>query len=178
MIVLVMGVAGSGKSLIGKMLSEALGCEFADADDFHSPANIDKMRRGIPLSDADRQPWLGALNREITQRLRSGNSLVLACSALKQIYRDQLAHGCDLKVVYLKGGSDVIYRRLAERKNHYMSKEMLASQFADLEEPADAIVVDVSSAPEKMVAEIRKKLSETAWTQRKIEASSTNHRSG
>lgn len=154
-----MGVAGSGKTVIGTMLAESLNWQFADADDFHPAANIDKMTRGIPLTDEDREPWLRAMHDAIAGWINSGQSAVLACSALKQRYRDQLSYAPQTTFVYLKGSPDLIYSRLAQRQNHFMKREMLASQFADLEEPADAIVVDVSEPPEQIVAEIRQQLS-------------------
>jgi len=157
--VLVMGVAGSGKSLIGRKVAEALGCRFADADDFHPAANIEKMSHGIPLTDADREPWLRAMRDAVLQWSAAGECVVLACSALKRRYREQLSGGTDLKVVYLKGTFDVIHARLRERQDHFMKPEMLASQFADLEEPSECIVADVSGPPEEMAAEIARRLS-------------------
>lgn len=156
---LVMGVAGSGKTLIGSMLAEALGWQFADADSFHSAANIHKMSHGIPLTDADREPWLAAMRKQIEQWIRSGVNAVLACSALKQRYREQLCVGPEVKVVYLKGNSELIYSRLSTRQGHFMRPEMLTSQFADLEEPVDAIVVNISQAPDHVVKDITKHLS-------------------
>ena len=160
MLVLVMGVAGSGKTLIGSMLARVLGWRYADADDFHSAANVEKMTRGIPLTDADREPWLDSMRQAIVAREKSGESAVLACSALKQRYRERLAGSSDLAVVYLKGDFDLVHTRLSNRPDHFMKAEMLASQFTDLEEPADAIVVDVARSPEEIVAEIQKRLAE------------------
>lgn len=159
---LVMGVAGSGKSLIGAALAKALGWRFADADGFHPAANIDKMSRGIPLTDADRQPWLDAMREAISKWAAKGESVVLACSALKLKYRDQLNAGQDVRIVYLKGDFDLIHRRLTTRPGHFMRPEMLASQFADLEEPEGAIIVDVSATPDAIVAEIKSKLNNSA----------------
>ena len=153
MLVLVMGVAGSGKTLIGSMLAQALGCKFADADDFHPAANIEKMSRGIPLTDADREPWLHAIRQALCNWNAAGEYAVVACSALKQSYRDQLTRGCNVKIVYLQGQFELIHGRLAHRSGHFMKPEMLASQYADLEEPANAITVDVSQPPEVIVAE-------------------------
>ena len=162
MLVLVMGVAGSGKTLIGSMLADSLGWRFADADDFHPVANIEKMRQGIPLTDADRGPWLSNMHRSISDWIDSGENVVLACSALKQRYREQLAEGCGMKVVYLKGSFDLIHSRLAGRHNHFMRAELLASQFADLEEPEGAITVDIARAPDQIIAEVRKDLPQSA----------------
>lgn len=153
-----MGVAGSGKTLIGSMLAKSLNWEFADADEFHPAANIEKMTHGIPLTDEDREPWLRAMHGAVVCWIESGENAVLACSALKQRYRDQLSHIPETRFVYLKGTFDLIYTRLSQRQNHFMKPEMLASQFADLEEPADAIVVDVSGTPDQIVAEIRRRL--------------------
>lgn len=158
MVVLVMGVAGSGKTLIGTALAKSLGWRFADADSFHSVQNVRKMSQGIPLTDADRAPWLHALRDAIRDWNSRAENVVLACSALKQCYRDELSMGNDLKIVYLKGGFDLIHSRISGRRDHYMKPEMLASQFADLEEPADAFVADVARSPDEIVAEIRRKL--------------------
>ena len=162
MVVLVMGVAGSGKTLIGAMLAESLGYLFADADEFHPRANIDKMSRGIPLTDADREPWLRAIQKQLCEWSAADISAVVTCSALKQKYRDMLSQDCDVKIVYLKGDFELIHGRLQKRQGHFMRPEMLRSQFADLEEPADAIVVDVSGSPENIVEEIRRKLAESS----------------
>lgn len=158
MVVLVMGVAGSGKSLIGAALAKALGWRFADADAFHPASNIEKMSRGIPLTDADRAPWLDGMREAIAKWSAEGESAVLACSALKLKYRDRLSAGQDVRVVYLKGNFDLIHSRLATRADHFMRPEMLASQFADLEEPEDAIVVNVTMPPDQIVARIREEL--------------------
>lgn len=153
-----MGVAGSGKTLIGRTLAKFLDWKVANADDFHPAANVEKMSRGIPLTDEDREPWLRAMRNAIDGWIKSGQNAVLACSALKQRYRDQLNHVPDTKFVYLKGTPDLIYRRLSLREHHFMKSEMLASQFTDLEEPADAIGVDVSGPPDQIVAEIKRRL--------------------
>lgn len=158
MMVLVMGVAGSGKTLIGSRLAQFLGWKFADADAFHPAANVEKMSRGIPLTDADREPWLRAMREAVADWTESGQSVVLACSALKRRYREQLSGLYAMKIVYLKGEFDLLHSRLAERRGHFMKSEMLASQFLDLEEPEDAIVVDVSRSPEEIVADIRRRL--------------------
>ncbi|MBW4687210.1 MAG: gluconokinase [Komarekiella atlantica HA4396-MV6] len=152
MIILVMGVSGSGKTTIGLLLADALHWEFKDADAFHSPANIEKMRLGIPLSDADRIPWLQDLQRAIAQWLQEDKNVVLACSALKASYRQFLSLDSDrIKLVYLKGSFEVIQNRLQERHNHFMTEKLLKSQFDALEEPPDAMYVDVSDPPEMIV---------------------------
>jgi gluconokinase len=159
MILVVMGVTGSGKTVVGSALAQALGWPFLDGDDFHPPANVAKMASGTPLVDADRWPWLDRLAAEAGAILARGGSAVLACSALKQVYRDRLA-ACakapdDVRFVYLKGDFDTIAARLAARKHRYMPASLLASQFATLEEPADAIVVDASATIADEVARIR-----------------------
>ena len=158
MVVLLMGVAGSGKTLIGGMLARALNCGFADADEFHPAKNIQKMSQGIPLTDADREPWLQAMRAAIDNWIKSGQSAILGCSALKQRYRDRLVASPEVKVVYLKGDPDLIHRRLLERQGHYMKAEMLASQFTDLEEPSEAMIIDISRTPDQIVSEILERL--------------------
>ena len=152
---IVMGVSGCGKSTVGKMLAERLGWDFYDGDDFHPPDNIAKMAADIPLDDADRAPWLARLHDLIAQCLDDRHPGVLACSALKHKYRQILLAGNpDTQFVYLKGDYETILRRLSSRHNHYMKAEMLKSQFADLEEPADALVVDVRLSPDQIVESI------------------------
>ncbi|WP_414575015.1 gluconokinase [Anabaena sp. CCY 9402-a] len=152
MIVLIMGVAGSGKTTIGKLLAESLGWEFQDADDFHSPENIEKMRLGIPLDDADRIPWLQDIRNAIAQWLQENRNVVLACSALKASYRQFLVGDRDdIKVVYLKGSDEIIQKRLQERQSHFMSEKLLNSQFNTIEEPNNAIYIDISQPPEEIV---------------------------
>lgn len=161
MIVLLMGPAGSGKTTVGKLLATQLSWEFADGDDFHPPANIAKMSRGIPLTDQDRLPWLHSIRDAMQQWLAQGRNGVLACSALKRSYRDLLGispNAKDINLVYLKGSYDLLLERLHSRKGHYMKDQMLASQLADLEEPGDALVIDASKSPEQIVSEIRKLL--------------------
>jgi len=154
MIAVIMGVAGAGKSTVGQLLATELGCRFVDGDLLHSPANIEKMTHGIPLTDADRAPWLMAIHFRIAESFERGECLVVACSALKQKYRDTLEAGVAVTWVYLKGGEELIQERLHQRQHHFMKAGMLASQFADLEEPANAIVVDVSVEPTMAVAQI------------------------
>lgn len=161
MIVLLMGPAGSGKTTVGKLLAAQLSWEFADGDDFHPPANIAKMSRGIPLTDEDRIPWLQSIRDTMRQWQAQGQNVVLACSALKRSYRDVLcvhSNAKDLKLFYLKGTYDLLLERLHSRKGHYMKERMLASQLADLEEPEDALAIDVSKSPEEIASEIRKHL--------------------
>lgn len=155
----IMGVAGCGKSLIGSMLADALGGVFEDADDFHPPANKEKMTARIPLTDDDRWPWLRILRDRIVAQRDQASCYVLACSALKQVYRDLLRDGEDratLQFVYLKGSQDLIGSRMAARKGHFMPTTLLDSQFATLEEPQDALVIDVGLTPEEIVREILK----------------------
>ena len=156
MVVVLMGVSGSGKSTIGKMLAERLRWQFYDADALHSATNREKMRRGIPLTDADRLPWLRRIRRVIERCLAAGTDAVVACSALKQSYRDVIVVDADkVRIVYLRGSAELIAKRLAARKGHFMPPDLLPSQFATLEEPRDAIAVDVSGTPEQIVGAIR-----------------------
>jgi gluconokinase len=161
MIVIVMGVTGSGKTTVGKMLAQRLGSEFADADDFHSAANKDKMHRGIPLTDADRMPWLASIHQYLAAEDAKGRSVVLGCSALKESYREILFGALAVRFVYLKGSYEVIDAHLRTRKGHFADDKILAAQFADLEEPTDAIVEDVRLTPEQIVEEILKQLQKT-----------------
>ncbi|MBP5971679.1 gluconokinase [Brasilonema sp. CT11] len=156
MIILVMGVSGSGKSSIGQLLADSLHWEFSDADAFHSSENIEKMRYGIPLNDLDRVPWLLALQQAIQQWLQENKNMVLACSALKASYRQVLV--LDEKrviVVYLKGSFELIQKRLQERHGHFMGEKLLKSQFDALEEPSGAVTVDISEPLEVIVQNIR-----------------------
>lgn len=154
MIVVIMGVSGAGKSTVGKLLATALGCAFLDGDSLHPPTNIEKMSHGVPLTDADRAPWLAAIHARIVESYQHGGSLVVACSALKQRYRETLARGVAIAWVYLKGSEELMRARLQHRQHHFMTARLLASQFADLEEPGDAIVVDVEAAPAAAVQQI------------------------
>jgi len=158
MIAIVMGVTGSGKTSVGRLLAQQLGWEFADADDFHPSANVEKISHGIPLTDEDRAPWLDRLRIQITNWIVNGQNAVLACSALKRTYRQELSVGPEVRFVYLKGSPGLIAQRLRLRRGHFADEKILASQFADLEEPEAAVTVDISQTPEKIVAEIRERL--------------------
>jgi gluconokinase len=151
-----MGVTGSGKTTVGQALAESLQWQFADADDFHPASNVAKMRAGIPLDDADRAPWLAALRTQIDKWLHAGTNAVLACSALKQAYRDELVVSPGVRIVYLRARSDLIEERLKERHGHYMDPNLLPSQFSTLEEPMDALVVDVDASVPDILRQIRK----------------------
>ncbi len=149
--VLVMGVSGSGKTTIGRLLAGRLGCAFLDADDFHPPENVAKMAAGRPLTDEDRAPWLDALADQLSRRER----VVLACSALKASYREHLLQARpDLRVVWLRGEPELIRQRMESRRHPFMPASLLDSQFRDLEPPADATAVDVSRPPEAIVEEL------------------------
>ena len=153
-----MGVTGSGKTTIGMLLAQRVGWEFVDADSFHSSANKEKIRQGIPLDDADRAPWLSALRDAMEGWVAGHKSVLLACSALKKSYRDELCIPGETRFVYLKGSYDLIYRRLQQRHGHFASETILASQFAALEEPDDAITVDIDHSEGEIVDEIMRQL--------------------
>jgi gluconokinase len=163
MIVVLMGVSGSGKTTIGTLLSERMHAVFADADDFHSSANKVKMAAGHALDDQDRQPWLETLNSLLLKWFEAGKGGVLACSALKDAYRKTLVRGLPHRafvLVLLDGSKELIAERLAKRKNHYMNPGLLDSQFATLEPPADALRIVNDRAPGEVVNEIMKHLAE------------------
>ncbi len=152
---IIMGVSGCGKSTVAKLLAEKLGWDFYDADDFHPPENIKKMAGGIPLNDSDRAPWLASLNEVLGTNLKTGNHPVLACSALKRSYREELRWGNDgLKTIYLKGSYTLIWARISKRQAHYMKPNMLKSQFDTLEEPVDALVIEINLSPEEIVEKV------------------------
>ena len=154
MIVLVMGVVGAGKTTIGQLLAAKLGWEFVDGDSFHPSANIKKMKRGIPLDDADRLPWLNAIHDAIVHWIADHKNLVLACSALKRSYRDRLVISPEVKIVYLKGSREVISQRLRLRHGHFATEQLLASQLATLEVPENAIAVDINQPPPAIVVDV------------------------
>jgi len=154
MILIVMGVAGCGKSTIGRQLADRLGWPFYDGDDFHPAANVEKMRLGQPLTDEDRSEWLKVLVDLINNLVKQHQSAVMACSALKQQYRDRLHVDASVRFIYLRGSSDLIEARLRQRTGHYMPASLLASQFAALEEPHGALTIDIRQPPEQIVAEI------------------------
>ena len=158
MVVVLMGVCGCGKTTVGRELARDLGWSFVDADDLHPKANVAKMASGIALTDEDRWPWYERIVAELRRLTREGGHVVLACSALKQAYRDRLARGGDLRLVYLKGDAPTIEPRLTGRKEHFMPASLLASQFATLEEPGDAIVVDIAQPVQEQVAAIARAL--------------------
>ena len=156
MIAVVMGVSGSGKTTIGSAAAARLGWQFLDGDDFHPPENVAKMSAGKPLTDDDRWPWLDRLNAELRERETRGESAMLACSALKQAYRDRLSRGLtDWRLVFLDGSFELLRQRMKERKHRYMPASLLQSQFATLEPPADAIRIDVAEPFERCVEKIR-----------------------
>lgn len=143
MIVIVMGVSGSGKTTVGHQLAAALGWRYIEGDDFHPPKNVAKMSRGEPLTDTDRAPWLAALVTEIEHLSASKTSAVVTCSALKQRYRDRLQESSPLTFVYLKGSAATLKSRLVERTGHFMKVNLLENQLATLEEPEEAIIINI-----------------------------------
>lgn len=166
MMVIVMGVCGCGKTTVGRALAAELGCEFLDADDFHPEANVAKMAKGVALTNDDRWPWLDAIVAAMRERAARGAGSVIACSALKEAYRDRLRRGMvavdEVRIVYLKGDAATIAPRLASRRDHYMPASLLDSQFAALEEPGDAIVVDIRQTTEEQVRQIAAALQSTS----------------
>jgi gluconokinase len=161
MVVIIFGVSGAGKTTIGQLLAEEFGWRFYEADDFHSQANTDKMRQGVPLTDEDRWPWLESLRQVIKRCLAPGENAVLACSALKEAYRRRLRLNADVKLVFLRGDYELIANQLQQRRGHFMNPALLQSQFADLEEPLpteDAVVIELGQSPRELVQEIKGKL--------------------
>lgn len=154
-ICIIMGVSGSGKSTIGQLLSQELGWQFYDGDDFHPLENIEKMKHGIPLNDVDREPWLKGLRRLIENLQKQQENAIIACSALKENYRELLQNNDDNIIwIYLKGSFEKIRERLQHREGHFMKVEMLNSQVESLETPTKAIIVDISLSPIEIVEEI------------------------
>ena len=152
---IVMGVSGSGKTSVGKSLAKHLGWDFYDADDFHPPENVAKMAKGIPLTDSNRAPWLATLHQLISSSLAQNRPGVLACSALKESYRQKLLEGLEdnnrVRLIYLKGSYDLIWSRMSARKDHYMKPHMLQSQFETLEEPSNALIVDITPSVDEIL---------------------------
>lgn len=158
MVVLVMGVAGAGKTTVGQLLASQLGWKFVDGDRYHSPENIQKMHAGIPLTDEDRVPWLASLRASIQEWLSADKNVVLAASMLKRKYRDEVLLSPDVKLVYLRVAPDLIRARLLHRQHHFMNAALVESQFADLEEPDNAFIVDAAKASTQIVSDIRNQL--------------------
>jgi gluconokinase len=155
MIIILMGVSGSGKTTIGRLLARDLDWDFYDADDYHPPDNIAKMASGIPLTDEDRQPWLQSIQDLIIDLIQQNKHAIIACSALKEIYRNKLHVKHIVQFVYLLGSFELIKERLTSRQRHFMTTDLLASQFAALEEPQDVLAIDISATPEEIVSAIR-----------------------
>ncbi len=158
MIIVLMGVTGSGKSTVGKLLAQQLGWKFFEGDDFHSPANIEKMRRGMPLNDDDRRPWLEAIRESIRKMIERSENAVIACSALKHSYRQMLRITGEVVFVYLKANIDTVRERLRNRTGHFMNPDLIQSQFDTLEESEQALRVDASLPPGEIVRRIRTQL--------------------
>lgn len=157
-IIIMMGVSGSGKTEIGQTLAQEMGWDFFDGDDYHPAENIQKMSQGTPLTDDDRDVWLTSLEHLIHHQISVGQSAVIACSALKQRYRDRLQISPAVRFIYLKGDPDLIRQRLESRTGHYMPADLLDSQFAALEEPQNALIIHISQPPDDIVAIIKQLL--------------------
>jgi carbohydrate kinase (thermoresistant glucokinase family) len=156
--ILIMGVTGSGKTTVGRLLSASLGWRFFDADEFHSPANVSKMAAGTALTDEDRGPWLADLRSLLIEHSALGENGVLACSALKAAYRDALTSAGRLAVVYLKADPGLVRARLASRPHHFMPSALIDSQFRDLEEPQSGLTIPAAWPAEEIVRSIRSQL--------------------
>ena len=153
-VIYIMGVAGSGKTTIGKLLSDAIGLPFFDADDFHSSANTKKMQAGLPLTDEDRQPWIERIN-ELGIKESKLNGAIIGCSALKEKYREQLEAGITkCSWIFLQGDYDIIYERMKKRSHHFMPAQLLQSQLESLEIPAAALTIDIGNEPAEIVNNI------------------------
>jgi gluconokinase len=160
-IVIVFGVSGAGKTTIGKLLVRELSWHFYEADEFHSHANVEKMRRGVPLTDEDRWPWLEKLRELVERSVAVNENAVLACSALKRAYRNRLRVSAEVKFVFLRGHYALISEQLRQRHGHFMNPALLQSQFADLEEPKpdeDVLTIELGRTPQELVDEIKAKL--------------------
>ncbi len=158
-IIIVMGVSGAGKTTIGSLLARSLGWPFYEGDDFHSQANINQMGHGIPLNDEDRKPWLAKLKRLIQSLINRSQCAVISCSALKQAYRDYLTESNSHVVfVHLKGSESLIRSRMLQRDAHFMSEDLLTSQLSVLDEPEDALTLDLMSSPNSLVEQIKRNL--------------------
>lgn len=153
-----MGVAGSGKTTVGKKLAESLRCPFYEGDDFHPSSNIEKMKKGIALTDEDREPWLRFLSEKMEMWRKQNPMFVLACSALKSKYRRILETNGKMRWVYLKGNYDLVFQRLSEREGHYFPAQLLHSQFQDLEEPGEALTLDIAESVDKIIEIVRNQL--------------------
>ena len=156
-VILIMGVAGSGKTTVGRQLAASLGWSFRDADEFHPAASVAKMSAGIALDDEDRAPWLAAIRAHIAGCLARGEDGVVTCSALKETYRDAvIPDPARVRIVHLSGDFSLVLKRIGERKDHFMKENMLRSQFDTLEPPKDALVLDIAEPPGELVAKIRR----------------------
>jgi gluconokinase len=163
-IIIIFGVSGAGKTAVGKLLAHQIGWRFIEADDFHSAANIEKMRSGHPLTDEDRWPWLKRLREQIEQSLAAGENAVLACSALKRAYRDRLRVSDEIKFVFLCGDYAVVEKQLRSRHGHFMNSALLQSQFDDLEEPQseeNVLRIEWGQTPQQIVERIKTELNLT-----------------
>jgi len=159
MIIILMGVSGSGKSTVGRLLADRLGWAFHDGDDLHPAENVRKMAAGTPLTDHDRGPWLARIGGVMRECDKAGRHAVLACSALRAAYRDELTrYGAAVEFVFLRGERNVISERLGKRRDHFMPPDLLDSQFAAIEEPTEAVVVDVAQSPDAIVTDIMREL--------------------
>jgi len=159
MVIVLMGVAGSGKTTVGQLLASQLGWTFRDADDFHPPENVAKMSSGIPLTDRDRAPWLAAIRAHLAEKLARGEGAIVTCSALKERYRAVLRGDTPgVQFVHLTGTPELLAARIGARQGHFMKPEMLPSQLAALEPPIDALAVDIAPPPDEIVAHIRRQL--------------------